>query len=140
MAPLPQRLLPDPAGQAAAGYQRLAQQLWDVVDGRQTLSPAKFIEMMGMDITSFAGNAHVHRSTVIRAPATECIQLHIRTSVRVLAAVTAVLDGDLQAAIFWYRNEPLAPFVYKTAETLVVEGRAADVLHLLESFQAGFVG
>ncbi|WP_454905028.1 DUF2384 domain-containing protein [Variovorax gossypii] len=140
MAPLTQRLLPDPAGQATAGYQRLAQQLWDVVDGRQILSPAKFIEMMGIDLTSFASNAHVHRSTVIRAPATECVQRHIRTSLRVLAAVTAVSDGNLQAAIFWYRNEPLAPFVYKTAATLVVEGRATDVLHLLEAFQAGFVG
>jgi hypothetical protein len=58
----------------------------------------------------------------------------------VVAAATAVSDGDLEAAILWYRNEPLAPFNYKTAESLVAEGRAADVLDLLESFQAGFVG
>ena len=57
-----------------------------------------------------------------------------------LAAVTTVSGGALKSAVFWYRNEPLAPFNYKTAESLVAEGRAADVLNLLESYQAGFVG
>jgi len=68
------------------------------------------------------------------------IQSSIRTIQQVLAAATAVSGGDLEAAILWYRNEPLAPFNYKTAESLVAEGRAADVLSLLESFQAGFAG
>ena len=63
-----------------------------------------------------------------------------RTIQKVLAAATAVAGGDLEAAILWYRNEPLALFDCKTAESLVAEGRAADVLNLLESFQAGFVG
>lgn len=58
----------------------------------------------------------------------------------VLAAATAVSGGDLEAAILWYRNEPLGQFDYRTAESLLAEGRAADVLNLLESFQAGFVG
>lgn len=135
-----QRPLQDLAGQGTADHRRLTQRLWDVVDGRQILSPAKFIEMMGLDLDSFASNAHVHRSTVIRAPAAESIQSHLRTSLQVLAAVMAVSDRDLRAAIFRYRNEPLAPFNYKTAESLVAEGRAADVLNLLESFREGFVG
>lgn len=63
-----------------------------------------------------------------------------RTNQKVLAAATAVAGGDLEAAILWYRNEPLAPFDCGTAEWLVAEGRAADVLNLLESIQAGFVG
>jgi len=135
-----QRLPHDPADRGTAGDRRLAQQLWDVVDGRQILSPAKFIEMMGMDIDSFASSAHVHRSTVIRAPAAESIQSHIRMSLQVLAAVVAVSGGGLKDAIFWYRNEPLPLFGCKTTETLVTEGRAADVVNLLESCQAGFVG
>jgi len=135
-----QRPMHDPAGQGTADYRRLAQQLWDGENGRQTLSPAKFIEMMGTGIDSFASGAHVHRSTVIRAPAAESTQSHIRTSLQVLAAVTTVSGGALKSAVFWYRNEPLAPFNYKTAESLVAEGRAADVLNLLESYQAGFVG
>jgi hypothetical protein len=68
------------------------------------------------------------------------IQSSIRTIQQVLAAATAVSGGDLEAAILWYRNEPLSLFDCRTAESLVAEGRAADVLHLLESFQAGFVG
>jgi len=59
---------------------------------------------------------------------------------KVLAAATEVAGGDLEAAILWYRNEPLALFDCRTAESLVAEGRAADVLNLLESIQAGFVG
>jgi hypothetical protein len=59
---------------------------------------------------------------------------------KVLAAATTVSGGDIEAAILWYRNEPLALFDYRTAESLVAEGRAADVLNLLESFQAGFTG
>ncbi|SEM04108.1 Protein of unknown function [Variovorax sp. YR750] len=68
------------------------------------------------------------------------IQSSTRTMQEVLAAATALSGGDLEAAILWYRNEPLAPFNYKTAEALAAEGRAADVLNLLESIQAGFVG
>uniref|UniRef100_UPI000D3642F4 antitoxin Xre/MbcA/ParS toxin-binding domain-containing protein n=1 Tax=unclassified Variovorax TaxID=663243 RepID=UPI000D3642F4 len=59
---------------------------------------------------------------------------------QVLAAAIAVAGGDLAAAIPWYRNEPLALFDNRTAEALVSEDRAADVLNLLESIQAGFVG
>ena len=114
--------------------------LHDSSGGHQILSPLKFIEMMSMDIDSFAGNAHVHRSTVLRAPAAESIQSHIRLSLQVLAAVAAASGDDLEAAIFWYRNESLAPFAYKTAESMVAGGRATDVLNPLESFQAGFVG
>lgn len=68
------------------------------------------------------------------------IQSSIHMIQQVLAAATAVSGGDLEAAILWYRNEPLALFDNRTAESLVAEGRVADVLHLLESFQAGFVG
>jgi len=135
-----QRLPHNPADRGTADRRRLAEQLWDVVDGREILSPAKFIEMMDMGIDSFSRDARVHRSTVIRAPAAESIQSHIRVSLQVLATLVAASGGHLQDAIFRYRNEPLAPFNYKTAESLVAEGRVTDVLNLLESFQAGFVG
>lgn len=68
------------------------------------------------------------------------IQSSTRTIQQVLAAATAVLGGDLEAAILWYRNEALALFDCRTAESLVAEGRVADVLDLLESYQVGFVG
>ncbi|MDP9932843.1 hypothetical protein [Variovorax paradoxus] len=67
------------------------------------------------------------------------IQSSIRPIQQVLAVATAVSGGDLEAAILWYRNEPLALFDCWTAEPLVAEGRATDVLSLLEPFQAGFI-
>jgi hypothetical protein len=118
----------------------LARQIFDVIDGRQALSPTKFIEMVDLDLDAFASNAHVHRSMITRSPTAQNIQSHIRATLQVLAAVMTTSGGDLQPAIFWYRNESLAAFDHKTAEALVVEGRAADVLDLLASYQAGFVG
>lgn len=104
------------------------------------LSPTKFIKVMHLDIASFAKNARVHRNTVTRAPAASSVQSYIRANLRVLRAAWEVADRDTGKAIFWYRNEPLAPFGYKTAETLVAEGRADDVIGLLESYGAGAAG
>ena len=118
----------------------LVQQLREDVDGRAILSPAKFIELMGLDVGTFARLAHVHRNTVTRAPGSTSVQQHIRLNLRVLAAALAAAGGDIQRAIFWYKNEPLPPFEYKTAEVLVAEGRSDDVVDLLESYQAGFTG
>jgi hypothetical protein len=50
------------------------------------------------------------------------------------------LSGDVGRSIFWYRNEPLPPFGYKTAEQLVIEGRTEDVLRYVSSLQAGAAG
>lgn len=118
----------------------IAEQLREDVDGRAILSPAKFIDMMGLDVGTFARLARVHRNTVTRAPGATSVQQHIRLNLRVLVAALATAGGDVQRAIFWYKNEPLAPFEYKTAETLVAEGRSDDVVGLLESYQAGFTG
>lgn len=118
----------------------LLEQLREEVEGRAILSPAKFIDLMGLDVRAFAEQAHVHRNTVTRAPGSTGVQQHIRLNIRVLAAALATAGGDVQRAIFWYKNEPLPPFEYKTAETLVAEGRADDVIGLLDSYQAGFTG
>jgi hypothetical protein len=118
----------------------LCQQFSDAAGGHATLSPTKFVEMMGIDLESFARDVNVDLDTITRSPAAESIQSHIRTTLQVLAVAMDASEGDLQAAIFWYRNEPLPVFDHKTAETLVAEGRAADVLELLASYQAGFVG
>jgi hypothetical protein len=43
-------------------------------------------------------------------------------------------------ALFWYRNEPLPVFDYKTAEQLVSDGRTDDLLRYVSSFEAGAAG
>ena len=118
----------------------LVNQLREEVDGKPILSPGKFIRLMNLDVNSFAQHARVHRNTVSRAPATLSVQTHLRDNVRVLKAAFDVSGQDLKRAIFWYQNEPLAPFDYKTAESLVAGGRADDVIRLLESYEAGFSG
>lgn len=104
------------------------------------LSPSKFIQIMHLDVGTFARNAKVHRNTVARAPAAPSVQTHIRDNIRVLRAAYDVAGRDVKNAIFWFKNEPLPEFDYKTAETLVAEGRADDVIRLLESYEAGAAG
>ena len=48
--------------------------------------------------------------------------------------------GDGDRAIFWYRNAPIAPFDYKTAEELVSEGRTEDLIRYIQSLEAGALG
>lgn len=52
----------------------------------------------------------------------------------------ACLSGDAAKAVDWYHNEPLAVFDSKTAEQLVSEGRAQDVLRYIASLEAGAAG
>jgi len=103
------------------------------------LSPERFIQALRIDTQTPARQAHVHRNTVTRAPASRGIQDYLRESVRVIKAATD-LNGDLSTALFWYRNEPLTEFEYKTAETLVSEGRADDLLRFVASLDAGAAG
>ena len=59
--------------------------------------------------------------------------------VRVLA-VASDMTGDVDRAVFMLRNEPLRAFDYKTAEKLVQEGRADDVVAYLRSLAGGAAG
>lgn len=108
-------------------------------NGAAVLSPERFTALMNMDIKELATQAHVHRNTVTRAPESENLQRFIREAVRVVRAASDIVDS-IDRAIFWYRNEPLPVFKYKTAETLVSEGRTEDVLDYVMSLQAGAAG
>ena len=103
------------------------------------LSPKRFVQALHIDIGTLADQAHVHRNTVSRAPASAGVQYFLREALRVIKAATD-LNGDLNKALFWYRNEPLATFGYKTAEGLVADGRADDVIRYIGSLLAGFSG
>ncbi|MDB5731206.1 MAG: hypothetical protein JWQ03_1101, partial [Variovorax sp.] len=89
---------------------------------------------------TFAHRAHVHRNTVARAPDSAGVQAHIRDNVRVLRAAYDQTGADMQKALVWFKNEPIREFDYKTPETLVAEGRADDVIKLLEMYEAGAAG
>ncbi len=107
--------------------------------GTVALSPRRFSEALCIDLQTLAAQAHVHRNTIRRAPASESVQRFLREALRVIRAATDV-STDVKRALFWYRNEPLPPFGYKTAEQLVSEGRTEDVLRYIESLEAGATG
>jgi hypothetical protein len=107
--------------------------------GAAALSPKRFSEVLSIDLQTLAAQAHVHRNTLSRAPASASVQNFLREALRVIRAATD-LSGDVDRALFWYRNEPLQPFGYKTAEQLVSEGRTEDVLRYVASLEVGAAG
>ena len=107
--------------------------------GTVALSPKRFSAVFGIDLQTLANQAHVHRNTLSRAPASESVQRFLREILRVIRAA-ADLSGDIERALFWYRNEPLQPFEYKTAEHLVSDGRTDDLLRYIGSLQVGAAG
>lgn len=64
---------------------------------------------------------------------------YLRESSRVLTAATDLVGGASEAAS-WFRNHPISDFNGKTAEILVSEGRAEDVLRYIEMLSAGSAG
>lgn len=121
------------------GFDGLIDFLRDQDAGPSTLSPKRFSDVLSIDVQTLATQAHVHRNTISRAPASESVQKYLREALRVMRAAHD-LTGDVARSIFWYRNEPLPPFGYKTAEQLVSEGRTEDVLRYLGSLEAGAAG
>ena len=103
------------------------------------LSPRRFSQALQIDMQTLAEQAHVHRNTISRAPSSRGVQDFLREALRIIRAATD-LNGDLNRALFWYRNEPLAAFDYKTAECLVSEGRTDDLLRYVTSLEAGAAG
>ena len=120
-------------------YQHFLDFLKDADTPAPVLSPKRFSQAMHIDLQTLAEQAHVHRNTISRAPGSRGVQDFLREALRVIKAATD-LNGDLNKALFWYRNEPLAVFGYKTAERLVSEGRTDDVLRYVASIEAGAAG
>ncbi|GAA5172819.1 hypothetical protein [Modicisalibacter zincidurans] len=108
-------------------------------DKSPIISPRMFCRALGMDIQTLAARAHVHRVTVNRAQGSEKLQAYLRDAVRVMGAA-ADINGRFQDAAFWFRNEPVGAFDFKTPEQLVSEGRAEDLLRYVQSLMAGAAG
>ena len=120
-------------------YQHFLDFLKDPDTPAPVLSPKRFSQAMHIDLQTLAEQALVHRNTIGRAPGSRGIQDFLREALRVIKAATD-LNGDLNKALFWYRNEPLSVFGYKTAERLVSEGRTDDLLRYVASIEAGAAG
>lgn len=120
-------------------FQQFADYLRDPDLPAPLLSPRRFSQALHMDLQTLAEQARVHRNTVARAPGSRGVQDFLRQALRIIKAATD-LTGDLNRALFWYRNEPLAVFGYRTPECLVAEGRTEDLLRYVTSLEAGAAG
>jgi hypothetical protein len=120
-------------------YEGFVEYLRDPDTPGPVLSPQRFSQALHIDLQTLAEQAHVHRNTLRRAPASPGVQRFLRDALRVIKAGTD-LSGDVNRALFWYRNEPLSAFGYRTAEHLVSEGRTEDVLRYVVSLEAGAAG
>jgi len=120
-------------------YENFVDYLKDPDSTAPLLSPKRFSQALHIDLQTLAEQARVHRNTITRAPGSRGVQNHLREALRVIKAATD-LNGDLARALFWYRNEPLSAFGYKTAEQLLSEGRTEDLLRFLSSLEAGAAG
>lgn len=103
------------------------------------LSPARVGELFGFKVQELAERARVHRNTPTARPHTPQLQNYLRDLIRVLAAATE-LTNDSKRAAFLVRNEPLKAFGFKTADTLIHEGRTDAVIAYLGSLAGGAAG
>lgn len=103
------------------------------------LSPSRIGELLGLQVQELAERAHVHRNTPTTRPQAPKLQKYLLDTVRVLTIATE-MTGDEKRAAFLLRNEPLRAFGYKTADALIQEGRADDVIAYLESLAGGATG
>lgn len=104
------------------------------------VSPRRFSIAFSMDLQSLAEVSRVHLNTITRDPESNRLQAYMRDALRVICAATDVAGGDVQRALFWYRNAPIDIFSYTTAEQLVSDGRANDVVRYVVSMKAGAAG
>lgn len=131
--------VPDAPPVLSKDYDQFVEYLRDPDTPSPVLSPKRFSQALHIDLQTLAEQAHVHRNTISRAPSSQGVQRFLRDALKVIKAGTDI-SGDVTRALFWYRNEPLSAFAYKTAEQLVSEGRTEDVLRYVASLEAGAAG
>lgn len=106
---------------------------------RTALSPSRLAEALDLPVQEFANLARVHRNTLQMTPSSPKVQAAVRDVLRVLSAAHS-LSGDIERAVFWFRNEPIAEFGHRTALDLVEMGKTQTVIDYIESCSAGASG
>ena len=102
------------------------------------ISLVRVSEVLGVKRSSMAEIIGVHRNT-LRNPASERLQERLREMVRIISAA-ATVSGDIDKALYWFRNEPIVDYAHKTAAQLVAEGHADAVLTYLRDLDNGANG
>jgi hypothetical protein len=112
---------------------------WKVIEDLQDpelapmLSPARYINLLGIDVETLALNAQVSESAITERPGTVNIQAHLKKNLLVIKAAYDASGGDLPKTLHWFRTEQLSPLSQKTAEQAVAAGQTYDVIRLIDS-------
>ncbi|TIX42839.1 MAG: DUF2384 domain-containing protein, partial [Mesorhizobium sp.] len=99
------------------------------------ISPQRLSKALGVKIANLAQLTGVHRNT-LRNPSSERLQGRMREMVKVISAATE-LTGEVDRAIYWYRNEPIADYGHRTAAELVANGQVEAVLAFVRDLENG---
>jgi uncharacterized protein (DUF2384 family) len=102
------------------------------------ISPKRLSKALGVKVANLAQLTGVHRNT-LRNPSSERLQGRMREMVKVISAATE-LTGDIDKAIYWYRNEPITDYGHRTAAELVADGHAEAVLAYIRDLENGAHG
>jgi uncharacterized protein (DUF2384 family) len=95
------------------------------------ISPQRLGAVMRMQQRELSAMVRVHRNTLSRHPESPEVQGRLGQTARILSRATAMIGGDINRAVIWFRYEPLAGFDNKTAEQLVSAGHGDAVeVHL----------
>lgn len=108
-------------------------------NSRTALSPELLANALEVPIQKLASLARVHRNTVSLSPTSPKLQDAMVDVVRVLSAAHG-LTGDIDRALFWFRNQPIAEFEQFTPMQLVEQGKVQAVIDYIESISGGAAG
>lgn len=103
------------------------------------ISSERFAKRLGLRQAGLARVAGVHRNTLRNNPASEALQSRYREMIKVIFAASEI-TGDLNKAVYWFMNEPIADYRNKTAIELVADGHADAVLAYIEDLMNGSTG
>lgn len=102
------------------------------------ISPSRLSKALGVKVANLAELTGVHRNT-LRNPSSERLQGRFREMVKVISAA-AELTGDIDKAIYWYRNEPIADYGHRTVAELIADGEVEAVLAYIRDLENGARG
>jgi uncharacterized protein (DUF2384 family) len=106
-----------------------------VQDGNM-IAPKRMAAELRIPMTELAKMARVNRNTLATKAGSAAVQAGLGTIARIISKASD-MAGDEGRAIIWFRHQPITGFDGKTAEELVEQGRAGDVIWYLESLENG---
>ncbi|RVU15661.1 hypothetical protein [Methylobacterium oryzihabitans] len=103
------------------------------------ISSERFARRLGLSKDTLARMAGVHRNTLRTNPGAEALQIRLREMIKVIVAASQ-FTRDIDKALYWFMNEPIADYRNRTAADLVSDGHLEAVLAYLEDLGNGATG